>query len=472
MVTSAPGGGDERGQAALLFLCVLAALLAGTLVLFGFGQALGTRGKHQRAADLAAVSAAQVMRDNYARLFEPPFLRTGVPNPRHLSTAAYLELARAAAQRGARRNGLPSARLAGLAAGGGGAAQLEAPSARGRRAARVDVSFPGGGFAPTRVAVAIRGGGDVRVAAGRRPDRIDVEARATAELVPDDDLGLSGLADGGGYDGPLAYRQGKPMRPDVALAFDRMAAAAQREAGLYLSITSAFRSDAEQAVLWAANPDPKWVAPPGTSLHRYGTELDLGPPSAYAWLAANSERFGFIKRYEWEPWHFGYARNTGSASVGYGGGAGDGGRAVPSFVPARFHDAIVRAAQRWNVGAALLSAQIYAESNFNPFAQSPAGAQGIAQFMPGTAQSMGLEDPFDPEQAIDAQAHLMRDLLRRFGSVPLALAAYNAGAGAVEQYGGIPPFAETRAYVAKILGLLGGAGDLSGAPSFEVRLVE
>jgi hypothetical protein len=449
----------ESGQAALLFLGVLAALLAGTLVLFGFGQALGTRGKHQRAADLAAVSAAQVMRDNYARLFQPPFLRAGVPNPRHLSTPAYLALARAAAQRGARRNGLASARLEGSPAVTRGAAQLE-------------VSFPGGGFAPTRVAVAVRGGGDVRLAAGRRPDRIEVEARATAELIPADDLGLSGLADGGGYDGPFAHRQGKPMRPDVALAFDRMAAAARREAGLYLSITSAYRSDAEQAVLWRANPDPKWVAPPGTSLHRYGTELDLGPPAAYGWLAANSERFGFIRRYSWEPWHFGYARNTGSASAGYGGGSGDGGSAVPSFVPPRFHDAIVRAAQRWNVGAALLSAQIYAESNFNPFAESPAGAQGIAQFMPGTAQSMGLEDPFDPEQAIDAQAHLMRDLLRRFGSVPLALAAYNAGAGAVEEYGGIPPYSETRAYVAKIIGLLGGAGDVSGMLSFDVRLIE
>jgi hypothetical protein len=449
----------EAGQAALLLFGVLAALLAGVVVLFGFGQALGARGKHQRAADLAAVSAAQVMRDNYARLFEPPFLRGGVPNPRHLSTPAYLALARAAAQRGGRRNGLPSARL-------------ERSPTGPPRAARLEVSFPGGGFAPTRVAVAIRGGGDVRLAAGRGPDRVDVEARATAELIPAGDLGPSGLADGGGYDGPFAHRQGKPMRPDVALAFDRMAAAARREAGLYLSITSAYRSDAEQAVLWAANPDPKWVAPPGTSLHRYGTELDLGPPSAYGWLAANSERFGFIRRYSWEPWHFGYARNTGSASVGYGGSSGDGDSAVPSFVPARFHDAIVRASQRWNVGAALLSAQIYAESNFNPFAQSPAGAQGIAQFMPGTAQSMGLENPFDPEQAIDAQAHLMRDLLRRFGSVPLALAAYNAGAGAVEEYGGIPPFAETRAYVAKILGLLGGAGDLAGALSFEVRLIE
>jgi hypothetical protein len=448
----------QAGQAALLFLGVLAALLAGTLILFAFGQALGARSKHQRAADLAAVSAAQVMRDNYARLFEPPFLRGGVPNPRHLSTAAYLALARAAAQRGARRNGLPSARLEG--------------SPAVARAAQLEVSFPGGGFAPTRVAVAVRGGGHVRIAAGRRPDRIDVQARATAELVPADDFGLTGLADGGGYNGPFATRQGERMRPDVALAFDRMAAAARREAGLYLSITSGYRSDAEQAVLWAANPDPKWVAPPGTSLHRYGTELDLGPPAAYGWLAANSERFGFIRRYPHEQWHFGYARNTGSASVGYGGSSGDGDSAVPSFVPARFHDAIVRASQRWNVGAALLSAQIYAESNFNPFAQSPAGAQGIAQFMPGTAQSMGLENPFDPEAAIDAQAHLMRDLLRRFGSVPLALAAYNAGAGAVEQYGGIPPYAETRAYVAKIIGVLGGAGHLAGALSFEVRLVE
>jgi LAS superfamily LD-carboxypeptidase LdcB len=82
-----------------------------------------------------------------------------------------------------------------------------------------------------------------------------------------------------------------------------MAAAARREAGLTLLVMSGFRSDAEQARLFAAHPDPKWVAPPGQSLHRYGTELDLGPPAAYAWLAADSPRFGFIKRYEWEPWH-------------------------------------------------------------------------------------------------------------------------------------------------------------------------
>src|SRR3712207_8488233 len=109
-------------------------------------------------------------------------------------------------------------------------------------------------------------------------------------------------------------------------------------------------------------------------------------------------------------------RSAGSRSVGYG--PPDGQRGMPSFVPARFAAAISRAAQRWNVGAALLAAQLYAESNFNPFARSPAGAQSIAQFTPGTARAYGLKNPFDADAAIDAQAHLMRDLLARFASVP------------------------------------------------------
>jgi soluble lytic murein transglycosylase-like protein len=122
---------------------------------------------------------------------------------------------------------------------------------------------------------------------------------------------------------------------------------------------------------------------------------------------------------------------------------------------------------------AVLAAQLYAESGFNPFARSGAGAEGIAQFMPGTASAYGLENPYDPGAAIDAQAHLMSDLLRRFGGkVALALAAYNAGTGAVERAGGLPPFAETRAYVARILGLLGGAGELSVTVVWEVKLVE
>jgi soluble lytic murein transglycosylase-like protein len=147
---------------------------------------------------------------------------------------------------------------------------------------------------------------------------------------------------------------------------------------------------------------------------------------------------------------------------------------MPAFVPARFAPAINGAAQRWSVSATLLAAQLYAESGFNPFAVSPAGAQGIAQFMPGTARGMGLADPFDPEAAIDAQAHLMRDLLRQFGAVPLALAAYNAGPAPVAACGCVPPYPETRGYVARILGLMGGAGEVvAGAESgLIVRLVE
>ena len=222
-------------------------------------------------------------------------------------------------------------------------------------------------------------------------------------------------------------------------------------------MASGFRSDAEQAVLWARNPDPKWVAPPGTSLHRNATELDLGPPSAAAWLAANAPRFHFTLRYAWEPWHWGYTLNPRSTVRAKADGA-LGGRALPEFVPQRFAPAINRAAQRWSVSAALLAAQLFAESGFNPFAVSPAGAQGIAQFMPGTARGMGLDDPFDATQAIDAQAHLMRDLLRQFGTVPLALAAYNAGPAPVQACGCVPAFPETRGYVARILGLLDGAG--------------
>jgi soluble lytic murein transglycosylase-like protein len=111
-----------------------------------------------------------------------------------------------------------------------------------------------------------------------------------------------------------------------------------------------------------------------------------------------------------------------------------------------------------------------AESNFDPFARSSAGAEGIAQFIPSTASAYGLDDPFDPVAAIDAQAHLMHDLIGRLGSPQLALAAYNAGPAPVEACGCVPDYPETQAYVSRILALLGGAAALA-VPSFEVRLV-
>jgi soluble lytic murein transglycosylase-like protein len=160
----------------------------------------------------------------------------------------------------------------------------------------------------------------------------------------------------------------------------------------------------------------------------------------------------------------------GALGGGGGDGAFSGAAGLPPFVPARYRAPLLQAATRWNVPAALLAAQLMAESNFNPYAGSPAGAQGIAQFMPSTAAAYGLENPFDPEEAIDAEAHLMSDLIRQFGSPQLALAAYNAGPGPVEDCRCVPAIPETQAYVSRIFALLGGAGVLA-VPAFEVRLV-
>ncbi|HXV52571.1 MAG TPA: lytic transglycosylase domain-containing protein, partial [Solirubrobacterales bacterium] len=96
------------------------------------------------------------------------------------------------------------------------------------------------------------------------------------------------------------------------------------------------------------------------------------------------------------------------------------------------------------------------------------------QFMPATAAAYGLGDPFDAEAAIDAQAHLMSDLLAQFGNPSLALAAYNAGPAAVAACGCVPDYPETQAYVARILALVGGTGSTvaGGPPALEVRVVD
>jgi hypothetical protein len=442
------GARSEQGQALLLALGGVFAIIAGALALVAIAGAVTGKGRAQRAADLSAISAARSMRDDLPRLLSAPRLPNGLPNPRHIEKSAYLARARRAA--------------------------LEAGRANGVAGARMRISFPDrDSFAPLRLRAVVLA--ELELAGEGTP----IEASAVAEAAPPASASAPApaMAEGGGYSGRLAFRQGEGMRPDVAVAFDRMAVAAAA-AGISLIVNSGFRSDAEQAALFAANPDPRWVAPPGRSLHRCATELDLGPEGAYGWLAGNATRFGFVQRYSWEPWHYGYAAGPPPCSeagnaVGSSGAdgvlAGSGG--LPAFVPARFRGPLLRAAARWNVSAALLAAQLMAESNFNPYASSPAGAQGIAQFIPSTAAAYGLENPFDPEEAIDAQAHLMSDLLRRFGAAALALAAYNAGPAPVEACDCVPDYPETQAYVSRILALLGGAGALA-LPSFEVRLVE
>jgi soluble lytic murein transglycosylase-like protein len=113
---------------------------------------------------------------------------------------------------------------------------------------------------------------------------------------------------------------------------------------------------------------------------------------------------------------------------------------------------ITAAATKYGIDPALLKGLIRQESNFDAGAQSGAGAQGLTQLMPGTAASLGV-DPADPAQAIDGGAKYLKQQLDRFGNDPSkALAAYNAGPGAVAKYGGVPPYAETQNYVQKVLG--------------------
>lgn len=138
---------------------------------------------------------------------------------------------------------------------------------------------------------------------------------------------------------------------------------------------------------------------------------------------------------------------AGAAPVTGGGAPGAAG---PLNTP--FAAEIQAAARKHGVDPALLAALVRQESNFNPNARSPAGAIGLTQLMPGTAASLGVTDPTDPVQALDGGAKYLRQQLDRFGGDErLALAAYNAGPGAVQRFGGVPPYAETQNYVKKVL---------------------
>jgi cell wall-associated NlpC family hydrolase len=113
------------------------------------------------------------------------------------------------------------------------------------------------------------------------------------------------------------------------------------------------------------------------------------------------------------------------------------------------------AEQKYSLPSGLLSAVAHAESDYQPGAVSSAGAIGLMQLMPATASALGV-DPTDPSQAIDGAAKLLQGEIAKYNSVPLALAAYNAGGPAVDKYDGIPPYPETQSYVQKVMGYLNG----------------
>ena len=277
----------------------------------------GAKGRHQRAADLAAISAAQVMRDLYPRLFEPPVPRAGVPNPRHLARPATAR---------ARR-------------GGGGARRRGATAFASTPA---DVELPGRRLRADARRVRVRGEARVAGRSGRsraaRGAPIPVRARATAELSPDRRWRCPaprrrrlrrparippGQADAARRRARLRPHGGRRARGRPGSCWSSRAAFAPTPSRRGCSPPTPTRSGSRRPAraCTATPPSSTWARPPPTA---------GWPPTPPASASCSATR--------WEPWHYGYTRSSGSASVGFGAARrrrAARAQAVPSFVPGR-----------------------------------------------------------------------------------------------------------------------------------------
>ena len=400
----------------MLLVGAMLALAVGAVALGWLATGLAAADERQRAADLAALAGARV--------------------------AARQRLRRRAAR--GRRTTLPRARRV-------------AARRRGATAMRdVEVRVVAGA-APAACAVVVRD--EIRAARHGADPR---SRAAEAELAPAARAGRRRRVRGPGRPSPGqadAPRRRARLRPPGRAPRARAGARARRHE------RATHRAPSRRGCS-PRNPDPKWVARPGRSLHRLGTELDLGPLAAYGWLAANARRFGFVEalpvgamalRIRREPrQRVGRLRAAGGQDGGSAAGVPAARCRRGSRRPTRRRCSPPPSA---GASARRCSPRSCARSRASTRAPSraPARAGSRSSCRPRRAQ-YGLRDPFDAAAAIDAQAHLMHDLLRRFGSVPLALAAYNAGAGRVAACWCVPPIAETQTYVRRIVALARGRG--------------
>jgi soluble lytic murein transglycosylase-like protein len=205
----------------------------------------------------------------------------------------------------------------------------------------------------------------------------------------------------------------------------------------------------------------------------YVNDVAAPPPRQSVRSQQNRLAFWSTTERRWKPVpraKAGAARSAAAEVDQYLGKTGGQQNSSPraGFSQAEIDAAIEKAASRHNVDANLVRALVKVESNFNPNAVSRKGAMGLMQLMPQTARQLNVNNPFNPEENIDAGVRHLKRLLESYGgNVPLSLAAYNAGAGAVARSSGIPRYAETRNYVRRITQLYGGTDSYFGGISRE-----